>query len=181
MKIWYNISVKQRQDVLQATFQPIFILEEKTMQENIEKLLKAFPKGLHVRHDPVSKEDDSTSKKSEPFYTCATDEAKEALGEALKEHLEKELSRCHIGLKVTYNYYLGTVRNSSSSESRGAAVVSINSKLQEVMDELPKLSEGESYVFPAQTSVSVKVLGFDNDEIVTILENVSPWILELMK
>lgn len=151
------------------------------MHENIEKLLEAFPKGLHVRHDPIVKEGEDASKKEEPYHTHATAETKEAFKNALREHLEKKLNWCHIGEKVTYNYFLGTIRNASSIENRGLAVASFNLDLQEVVDKLPQLSEGESYVFPAKTYVSVKVIGFKKDGIVTALENVSPWLLEAMR
>lgn len=145
--------------------------------ENIEKLLEAFSKGLHVRHEPVVKE----GEKPDIYHTHASNEVREIFKNALKEHLERKLDWCQIGESVTYNHFLGTVRNSTTIENQGAAVRSINSNLQEVMDKLPELPEGETYVFPAQTAVSVKVTGFTQDEIMTSFENVSSWLKEAMQ
>lgn len=152
--------------------------------ENIEKLLEAFATGLFVRHEPVASDGEGGKEKkvnSEAYYTVADDETKERFKDALSAHLLKRLNRCAIGRSVTYNYYLGTVRTAPSFTNTEVSVASANTNLQEVLDELPKLSDGEFYAFPAQTAVSVKVVGFTQDDITTRFEGVSSWLKEAMQ
>lgn len=146
---------------------------------NIEKLLEAFSNGLYVRHDPVTKEENGIQ--SAPYHTHSDIETRDLFKEVLKGHLLDKLSRCGVGESVTYNHFLGTVRNSSTIENQGGSVRSFNLNLQEVMDQLPVLPEGETYVFPANTAVSVKVVGFAKDGAVLKFENASRWIVEAMQ
>lgn len=149
--------------------------------QNIEKLLEVFPEGLYVRHEEVIPESKNSKKDLRNVsYTRASLEVKEAFKAVLRENLLSKLEKCSIGEKISYSFYLGTV-HSPHSVYHGDPAQSINQNLQEVIDKLPKLPEGEEYVFPDHTSVSVKVIGFDQGKSVTSLDNLCSWLRKALQ
>lgn len=142
--------------------------------ENLEKLFDVFASGLFIKHAPAAKEEEDgeeTRSSTEP----ASDEVRETFRNLMSEHLYKKLDRCHVGGSITYDYYLGKIRGSKLGHA-DSVVLTINSNLQDIIDELPELPDGDEYAFPAATAVSVRVIGFDEDGILTELHKCSQWI-----
>lgn len=114
----------------------------------MEKMLDAFAKGLLIQS---STEDGSKTRE-------ASEEQKAAFKEALQNHLNLASKVREPGFVVTYDYYQGKVRG-RKKPAEETEVASPNGNLTAVISKLPKLSSGETYVFPIPTFISFRLKG----------------------
>lgn len=113
----------------------------------MEKELEVFAKGLLVQYYT---EDGRAIKE-------ASEEQRKALREAIKADLAAISEDRDPGYVVTYDYRRGKIRGQKLRPKNEMTVESPNAALANVLNKLPKLSDGEEYVFPAPTFISFRI------------------------
>lgn len=131
----------------------------------MEKWLEAFAKGLLIQKTTEE------GSKTEP----ANEEQIQAFKKALEENLAYQGTYRQPGDAITYDYLRGTVRGRHKWQEITQTEIA-NSNLISVFAEMPRLSDGESYVFPVPTFITFKMRdrASEKDEFVVI--NVCHWI-----
>lgn len=132
----------------------------------MEELLEVFASGLLIQYPT---EDGKATKE-------ANDEQKAAFKEALRKHMDSASKHRDLGFVLTYDYHLGKIRGSGVHHPNETAVESANGYLSAVLHKLPKIPDGESYVFPIPTFVSFELrTGIGDDDRFKAFR-VCPWI-----
>lgn len=132
----------------------------------MENVLNAFASGLKIQYQ--------TEEKME--FKPASEEQITAFKEAMKKHLASRGKIREYGDIITYDYYRAKIRGGMRGFDE-RHVESANANLAEVLLKLPKLPEGECYVFPTPTFVSFQIVGkMGNDSDFNPVK-ACPWIL----
>lgn len=129
----------------------------------MDKLLEALASGLFLRSDTL-----------EP----ASDEAKEAFKQAVKQRLD--LAKTEHGGKIRFDHYLAKIRNRSKN-LEPTLVESSNRELLEVFAELPKPPKGAYYTLPDKTVLVFEARYFpEEDQTKIVTTTVCEWIQKAM-
>lgn len=150
----------------------------------LEKLPKVFASGLYIRRTSVDKVESTDGSKRTREVTKTTqkpvsEETREMFKTLMEESLEKRLGRCPIGFFVTYSYHIGKIRG-NDLQYKECLALTISENLRDILSELPELEEGEEYAFPADTSISIKAIGFDGEKIETEPRYCSSWVINAL-
>lgn len=143
--------------------------------KDLENLIVAFASGLLVKHTPSTQEAESARQQIQPSIQPAPDGTKVIFQNLMRDHLNIKLDTCELGSFIDYSYYLGRIRNARPWHSNTLSL-SISPYLQGILVQLPTLPEGDEYIFPPQTSASIKVAGFVGEDMLIEMKNCSPWI-----
>ncbi len=110
----------------------------------MEKMLNAFAQCLLIQYPT---EDGKKAKE-------ASEEQKDAFKEAIREHLASASRVRDPGYVVTYDYRQGKIRGGKRLADE---VTSPNRNLGSVLEKLPELPEGETYIFPTPMFISFRI------------------------
>lgn len=129
----------------------------------MDRLLEALASGLFLRSDTL-----------EP----ASDEAKEAFKQAVKQRLD--LVKAEQGGKICFDHYLAKLRN-QKKYLEPTLVESSNRELLEVLAELPEPPSGSYYTLPDKTVLVFEAKYFpDEDQTKIVPTIVCEWIQKAM-
>lgn len=112
----------------------------------MEKMLNAFAQCLLIQYPT---EDGKKAKE-------ASDEQKEAFKEAVRNHLAFSRRVRNPGYVVTYDYRQGKIRGAKRPADE-SDVASPNGNLGSVLEKLPELPEGQTYIFPTPMFISFRI------------------------
>lgn len=145
----------------------------------MKRLLTIISSGLEVQ-TVVKQQTEKHSKSNQTSIVTyfenkpASNKAKAIFTRELEKHLSTELRKIKVGESVSYlsdfknASYFGTVREENNSDN-----------MAKILLKLPPLQETESYVFAQNTYIKFKLADKYETGGTVIIEDVSPWIIEM--
>lgn len=127
---------------------------------NFDNLLDSISSGLLVRYEKV---EDEEGKTIPTHFEQASEESRKVFKESLRENILKKLDNSEVGEKIVYSYYIGKPVSSFLYMRATSLTSSCSPSFQEVLDKLPKLPENQQYMFPGNTTLTVKMTGIYHD------------------
>lgn len=114
----------------------------------MEECLRVLASGLSIQ----------TPSEEGREFKPASQEQMDAFTDAMRKHLIARGKTREYGDIITYDYYRAKIRGGMRRHDE-REVEGPNANLGEVLSKLPKLSDGEHYVFPVPTFVSFQIVG----------------------
>ena len=111
------------------------------------KMLDAIASQLSIRS--IVKEGEVNNLKERYFYKEVPEKTKTQFKKAFNQHMYRKLTKMKVGDSLDYMFDCGKARPLS------VLMDEANENMAEVLQKLPQLPEGERYVFPPESYLSI--------------------------